>query len=45
MTVVEGLELARTQDFDVIILDVMMPKLDGYGLAEILRAEKISCPV
>ena len=41
----EGLELARTQEFDAIILDVMMPKLDGYGLAERLRAEKIAAPV
>jgi DNA-binding response OmpR family regulator len=41
----EGLELARNQDFDVIILDVMMPKLDGYRVAEILRAEKIQSPV
>jgi DNA-binding response OmpR family regulator len=42
---IEGLELARSQDFDVIVLDVMMPKLDGYGLAERLRAEKIPCPI
>jgi DNA-binding response OmpR family regulator len=42
---IEGLELARGQDFDVIVLDVMMPKLDGYGLAERLRAEKILCPI
>jgi DNA-binding response OmpR family regulator len=42
---VEGLDLARNQDFDVIVLDVMMPKLDGYGFAEILRAEKIPSPI
>jgi DNA-binding response OmpR family regulator len=42
---IEGLELARSQDFDVIVLDVMMPKLDGYGLAERLRAEKIASPI
>jgi DNA-binding response OmpR family regulator len=42
---IEGLDLARNRDFDVIILDVMMPKLDGYSLAEILRAEKIPSPV
>lgn len=41
----EGLELARSEDFDVIILDVMMPKLDGYGLAERLRSEKIPTPI
>lgn len=42
---IEGLDLARSQDFDVIILDVMMPKLDGYELAERLRAEKIPSPI
>jgi DNA-binding response OmpR family regulator len=42
---VEGLELARSCEFDVIILDVMMPKLDGYGLAGRLRTEKNLTPV
>jgi DNA-binding response OmpR family regulator len=42
---VEGLDLARNHEFDVIVLDVMMPKLDGYTLAEILRSEKIPSPI
>jgi DNA-binding response OmpR family regulator len=41
----EGLALARTYEFDVIILDVMMPKLNGYELAKRLRAEKIRTPI
>jgi DNA-binding response OmpR family regulator len=41
----EGLALAKTYEFDVIILDVMMPKLSGYELAKRLRAEKIGTPV
>jgi CheY-like chemotaxis protein len=36
-----GLIWHETAKFDVIVLDVMMPKLGGYSLAEILRAEKI----
>jgi DNA-binding response OmpR family regulator len=40
-----GLELAANYDFDVIILDVMMPKMDGYQLAKRLRSEKIATPV
>lgn len=40
-----GLELAANYEFDVIILDVMMPKMDGYELARRLRSEKISTPV
>ena len=41
----DGLDLARNYDFDVIILDVMMPKLSGYELAKRLRAEKIHTPI
>jgi DNA-binding response OmpR family regulator len=41
----EGLELAQDYEFDVIILDVMMPKLSGYELAKRLRAEKIKTPI
>lgn len=37
----EGLALAKGYEFDVIILDVMMPTLTGYELAKRLRAEKI----
>src|ERR1039458_6924379 len=41
----EGLALARSYEFDVIILDVMMPKLSGYELAKRLRAEKVRTPI
>jgi len=41
----EGLEIARTYEFDAIILDVMMPKLNGYEMAKRLRAGKIRTPV
>jgi DNA-binding response OmpR family regulator len=42
---VEGLRLCRNHEYDVVILDVMLPKLDGYGLVERLRSEKIATPV
>jgi len=32
-----GLEMARLHHPDIIICDVMMPELDGYGLLEALR--------
>lgn len=41
----EGLDLARTYQFDAIILDVMMPKLDGFQMTRQLRSEKINTPV
>jgi DNA-binding response OmpR family regulator len=41
----EGLALAKSYEFDVIILDVMMPKLSGYELAKRLRAEKVRTPI
>ena len=41
----EGLDLARSYEFDVIILDVMMPKLNGYDVAKRLRAQKIRTPI
>ncbi len=41
----EGLELAKSYEFDAIILDVMMPRLSGYELAKRLRAEKIRTPI
>ncbi len=42
---VEGLALAKSYEFDVIILDIMMPKLSGYELAKRLRQEKIRTPI
>ena len=41
----EGLDYARNYDFDAIILDVMLPKLDGYEVARQLRNGKIATPV
>lgn len=42
---VEGLAMAKDYEFDVIILDVMMPRMSGYELAKRLRAEKNRTPV
>ena len=41
----EGLAMAKSYEFDVIILDIMMPKLSGYELARRLRAEKVRTPI
>ena len=36
----EGLEIARSLALDLIILDVMLPKLNGYQVARGLRKDK-----
>ena len=35
-----GLELARSQKPDLIILDVMLPKMDGYNVCRMLKYDK-----
>jgi DNA-binding response OmpR family regulator len=42
---IEGLALAKSYEFDVMILDIMMPKLSGFELAKRLRAEKVRTPI
>jgi len=41
----EGLELALYGDYDVIVLDVMLPKKDGFSVVRELRAAKNKTPV
>ncbi|MBQ7339624.1 MAG: response regulator transcription factor [Clostridia bacterium] len=41
----EGLDFALTGIYDLIILDVMMPKMDGLTLLKILRSKKIDTPI
>lgn len=40
-----GLELARAGGIDLLILDVMLPKLNGFELLRTLRAERQVMPV
>ena len=35
----EGLEAARSEPWDLIILDLMLPGIDGFGICRALRAE------
>jgi two-component system, OmpR family, response regulator len=42
---VEGLDQARAGEFDVMIVDRMMPKMDGVTLVETLRREGDQTPV
>jgi DNA-binding response OmpR family regulator len=40
-----GLKTAREQKPDVIVLDLMLPRLSGYEVCRRLRAEKIATPI
>lgn len=40
-----GLDMASDADYDVIVLDVMMPGLNGYRVCQALRAEGDHTPV
>ena len=41
----EGWELAHDYEFDAVVLDVMLPKMNGFELAKKLRQERIATPV
>jgi DNA-binding response OmpR family regulator len=41
----EGWELAHAYEFDAVVLDVMLPKMNGFELAKKLRQERIATPV
>jgi DNA-binding response OmpR family regulator len=42
---VEGYEMARASEFDVIVLDVMLPGIDGLAIARRLREAHNQTPV
>src|SRR5215213_7835080 len=41
----EGLDAAQANDFDAIILDVMLPGLDGFSIVKRLRLRHIATPI
>lgn len=41
----EGLEYALTGAFDVILLDVLMPKMNGFDVLKEIRKNKITTPI
>ncbi len=41
----DGLDYALTEQYDAILLDVMLPKIDGFEIARRLRAAHVSTPI
>jgi len=41
----DGLKLALSNEYDVIILDIMLPLLDGISILREIRKEKIETPI
>jgi two-component system cell cycle response regulator CtrA len=41
----DGLQLAKIYDYDVILLDLVLPDRDGYDVLRRLRAAKVATPV
>ena len=40
-----GLQLAQTEDPDLILLDVMLPKMNGFDICKTLRGENRTTPI
>ena len=36
---VEAISLFSKSEYDLILLDIMLPKIDGYGVCELIRRE------
>jgi DNA-binding response OmpR family regulator len=41
----EGLKLAENEEYDLIIMDIMLPFIDGMTLTRELRKRKVSTPI
>ena len=41
----DGLEIGKLYDYDIILLDLLLPDMDGYEVLRRLRASKVETPV
>jgi DNA-binding response OmpR family regulator len=42
---IEGLELGQEHSYQVIVLDIMLPRLNGYKVCEALRERGVTTPI
>ncbi|MGP1255250.1 MAG: response regulator transcription factor CtrA [Kiloniellales bacterium] len=41
----DGLEIGKLYDYDIIVLDVMLPDIDGYEVLRRLRSARVNTPI
>src|SRR3974377_2315025 len=41
----DGLEIGKLYDYDIIILDLLLPDIDGYEVLRRLRAARVRTPI
>jgi two-component system, cell cycle response regulator CtrA len=41
----DGIEIGKLYDYDIILLDIMLPDIDGYEVLKRLRAQKVQTPI
>src|ERR1700726_3525901 len=41
----DGLEIGKLYDYDIIILDLMLPDIDGYEVLRRFRAARVTTPI
>ena len=41
----DGLEIGKLYDYDIVVLDLMLPDMDGYEVLRRLRAARVKTPI
>ncbi len=41
----QGLSMAKDENYDLIVLDIMLPKMDGFEVCKRLHQDKIATPI